>query len=129
MSAKVPADLTDAFYALTLVFQETPIPDQTDRKPLIRRDVLIEQLDGYQIGEIRANQFIDWLVGVGVFEAHDPVLKEGETIEVDLSGAITLGEQDRGTKITPIRTLAIDRGAWERLQAGAMAAASEDTAG
>jgi hypothetical protein len=117
MSTTFPNHLDDALYALTLIFQETPIPDRPDRKPLIRRDVLIEQLTAKGISVVNANQLIDNLVREGVFEALDFKGKEGEILEAEFTTTVALDGTDRGMEIRPIRKLAINRAAWQRFRA------------
>jgi hypothetical protein len=115
MSKQLPADLADALYALVLIFREEPIPDRTDRKPLVRREHLVEKFASYDITRLRAEKLIDHLVHTGVFEAHDPVMREGESFEAELRTVVGLDGTDLGTDITPIRRLVINRAAWDEI--------------
>jgi hypothetical protein len=116
MSTAIPADLGDALYALKLVFQKNPIPK--DRTPRMQRDDLIQQLADYGISFIQASKLIDHLVGAGVFEAHDPTMREGDRFEANIKTTIGFDGTDWGTEITPIRKIVINRVAWESFIAG-----------
>jgi hypothetical protein len=117
VTESISVDLAEALYALRCVFQDNPIPQRVDRKPLIPQDTLIERLGVLGIVPLKARALIDFLIAEKVFEVDDS--------QVNIQNVISLSGNNQRTYITPLRRLAIDRATWEDFLQGRAERAEE----